>query len=261
MGINENINKNLEKEIYNKYKKIVYPMSDIQALRSVSNWNLGKPAESFILNAYYELIQNSKHYIYIENLFFISKSKTDEESNKKSNQSIKVKNEIAYYIRKRIEKTYENKENFKVYILINLLALFQSEIEDSFLVQDILKYTIKSIIKNNGLSLIQQLEKVMGDEWKKYIIFLSLRNHGIAIGVPKTEIIYVHAKLLIVDDTRVIIGSANLNDRSMIGDRDSEFNALIEEQKKICKEWKKNYEAAKFVDELRKKINGRISRN
>jgi len=36
------------------------------------------------------------------------------------------------------------------------------------------------------------------------------------------EIIYVHSKLLVVDDEHFIIGSANINDRSMEGNRDSE---------------------------------------
>ena len=34
---------------------------------------------------------------------------------------------------------------------------------------------------------------------------------------------------MIVDDKKVIIGSANINDRSMLGDRDSEFCVLIHE--------------------------------
>lgn len=37
-----------------------------------------------------------------------------------------------------------------------------------------------------------------------------------------TELVYIHCKLLIVDDRYVIIGSANINDRSQIGNRDSE---------------------------------------
>lgn len=40
---------------------------------------------------------------------------------------------------------------------------------------------------------------------------------------PATEIIYVHSKLMIVDDNYAIIGSANINDRSMLGTRDSEI--------------------------------------
>ena len=34
---------------------------------------------------------------------------------------------------------------------------------------------------------------------------------------------------MIVDDKRAIIGSANINDRSLLGDRDSELAMVIEE--------------------------------
>ncbi|GAA5940921.1 hypothetical protein JCM10213_008004 [Rhodosporidiobolus nylandii] len=44
-----------------------------------------------------------------------------------------------------------------------------------------------------------------------------------------TEETYIHSKLLIVDDLRVLIGSANINDRSMLGDRDSEVAAVLED--------------------------------
>ena len=63
----------------------------------------------------------------------------------------------------------------------------------------------------------------------EYLNFYSLRNHGVTkIGKPVTEMIYIHSKLMIVDDTKVILGSANINDRSMLGDRDSELAILIE---------------------------------
>jgi len=42
-----------------------------------------------------------------------------------------------------------------------------------------------------------------------------------------TEQIYVHAKLMIVDDRHTIIGSANINDRSLLGNRDSELCIVI----------------------------------
>ncbi len=38
-----------------------------------------------------------------------------------------------------------------------------------------------------------------------------------------TEQIYVHSKLIVVDDKMAIIGSANINDRSLLGNRDSEL--------------------------------------
>ena len=52
--------------------------------------------------------------------------------------------------------------------------------------------------------------------------FCSLRTHSTLLNTPVTELIYVHSKLLIVDDRLVICGSANINDRSLLGDRDSE---------------------------------------
>lgn len=40
--------------------------------------------------------------------------------------------------------------------------------------------------------------------------------------------IYIHSKMMIVDDQQVIVGSANINDRSMLGDRDCELALLFE---------------------------------
>ena len=43
----------------------------------------------------------------------------------------------------------------------------------------------------------------------------------------KRYMIYVHSKFMVVDDRYMIIGSANLNDRSLAGDGDTEIATLI----------------------------------
>ncbi|KAI9916383.1 hypothetical protein PsorP6_016997 [Peronosclerospora sorghi] len=48
-------------------------------------------------------------------------------------------------------------------------------------------------------------------------------------GCVSTDQIYIHSKLMIVDDRCAIICSANINDRSMNGDRDSEIALVIED--------------------------------
>ncbi|PHH62239.1 hypothetical protein CDD81_7299 [Ophiocordyceps australis] len=48
------------------------------------------------------------------------------------------------------------------------------------------------------------------------------------------EELYVHAKLLIADDRIVICGSSNLNDRSQLGDHDSELSIVMEDTKRIA---------------------------
>ncbi|KAI1413844.1 phospholipase D/nuclease [Hypoxylon sp. FL1857] len=47
------------------------------------------------------------------------------------------------------------------------------------------------------------------------------------------EELYVHAKLLIVDDRIVICGSSNLNDRSQLGNHDSELSIVMEDTDKL----------------------------
>ena len=39
----------------------------------------------------------------------------------------------------------------------------------------------------------------------------------------KRQMIYVHSKMMIVDDSYIIVGSANINERSMSGTRDTEM--------------------------------------
>ena len=203
----------------------------IQALRSVSQWSIGKTiTERSILEGYYKLIDNAKHYIYIENQFFVTKSYSEDE--RKKNLDKLVENEIGLHIRARIERAYEEKTNFKVFICIPLLPGFSGTPGDSSTMNCILKHTYQSICHNKGMSLLEKLKKKMGDDVNKYIYFFSLRNHGTIKGNPVTELIYVHSKLLIVDDEKVLIGSANINDRSMTGYRDSEFAVIVEEDKK-----------------------------
>ncbi len=65
------------------------------------------------------------------------------------------------------------------------------------------------------------------ERWKEYVTLLNLRTWEKLGERVVTEQIYVHTKLMIVDDRYAIFGSANINDRSQLGDRDSELAVLI----------------------------------
>lgn len=72
------------------------------------------------------------------------------------------------------------------------------------------------------------------DDPSQYIKFFGLRTHGVMPNnQPATEIIYVHSKMMIVDDKAAIIGSANINDRSMMGSRDSELAVVVIDNKEL----------------------------
>jgi phospholipase D1/2 len=60
-----------------------------------------------------------------------------------------------------------------------------------------------------------------------YVTLLNLRNWDKIGDRYVTEQIYVHSKLMIADDRFALVGSANINDRSLLGSRDSELAVLV----------------------------------
>lgn len=48
-----------------------------------------------------------------------------------------------------------------------------------------------------------------------------------------SELLYIHSKLIIVDDNVILCGSANINDRSLAGDHDSEICMVLEEPQNL----------------------------
>ena len=133
-------------------------------------------------------------------------------------------------IRNRIERAYKNNEKFRVFIFLPLQPAFPGEITESHTLHLIMKYTYKTISRNKGLSLYEKLYELMKEKVDDYIVFYSLRTHGLIKDKPVTELIYIHSKLMLVDDEYAIIGSANINDRSMTGHRDSEIGVLVKSE-------------------------------
>ncbi|KAM8822239.1 phospholipase D1-like [Synchiropus picturatus] len=85
-----------------------------------------------------------------------------------------------------------------------------------------------------------------------YLSFAGLRTHAELEGRRVTELIYVHSKMMIADDNTVIIGSANINDRSMLGKRDSEVAVIVEDSETSRSLMDgQPYQAGKFALQLR----------
>jgi len=68
-----------------------------------------------------------------------------------------------------------------------------------------------------------------------------------------SEELYIHSKVLIADDRLVICGSANLNDRSQLGNHDSEIAVVIEDQDFVNSKMDgRPFKAARFATSLRR---------
>ncbi|XP_031176037.1 phospholipase D2 isoform X1 [Sander lucioperca] len=233
---------NFTKIFKNKYKDEFYPYllpkshctadslsftvpgskkAKVQVLRSADRWSTGT-CENSILKAYIHTIENSEHYIYIENQFFIScaDGKT-------------VHNGIGDAIVNRILRAHREQKKYRVFVVIPLLPGFEGDIGagGGNAIQAILHFTFRTMCRGEH-SILSRLREVK-DLWTEYITFCGLRTHSQLSQSLVTELIYVHSKTLIADDLCYIIGSANINDRSMLGSRDSEMAVFVEDEERV----------------------------
>uniref|UniRef100_A0A7S3NN57 Phospholipase n=1 Tax=Euplotes crassus TaxID=5936 RepID=A0A7S3NN57_EUPCR len=219
-----------------------------QVLRSSSNWSTGVlRVEHSIMNAYIDLILTAEKYVYIENQFFMSNA----------GRGGVLKNTITRAIKERIIRAHKNDEKFKVFIFIPLMPGFEGDItkEDSQVLKFQVKFQQETIIKGKN-SLYSTLRR-QGINAEDYVRFFSLRNHDVFDDGPKTEMIYIHSKCLIVDDRVVIMGSANINDRSMLGSRDSEVCLLVQDTDTVESTMGgEDFEVGRLVQDFRKKLMG-----
>ncbi|XP_044022243.1 phospholipase D1a [Siniperca chuatsi] len=215
----------------------------VQVLRSAADWSAGiKYHEESIHNAYIQVIAKSKHYIYIENQFFISCA---------DNRT--VYNKIGDAIIERIIRAHKEGKKYRVYVVTPLLPGFEGDITTGGgnAIQAVMHFNYRTMIRGE-YSIISQLKKEMDDHWMNYISFAGLRTHAELEGRLVTELIYVHSKMLIADDNTVIIGSANINDRSMLGKRDSEVAVIVEDSEKVAAVMDgQEYEAGPYALQLR----------
>ncbi|KAK5107721.1 hypothetical protein LTR62_000743 [Meristemomyces frigidus] len=194
----------------------------VQILRSCCAWSIGTPnkTEHSIMTAYCQLIKASEHFVYIENQFFISSCTVE---------GTPITNGIGDALVERAIRAHENGEKWQACLVIPLMPGFQNSVDsqDGTSVRLIMQCQFRSICR--GESSIFGRLRAEGIEPEEYIRFYSLRQWG-KIGPKKcltTEQLYIHAKCMVVDDRTVIIGSANINERSMLGNRDSEVAAVV----------------------------------
>ncbi|XP_028322528.1 phospholipase D1 isoform X2 [Gouania willdenowi] len=123
----------------------------VQILRSADRWSTGT-CENSILNAYIHVIENSQHYIYIENQFFIScaDAKT-------------VYNGIGDAIVNRILRAHREQKKFRVFVVIPLLPGFEGDISagGGNAIQAILHFTYRTICRGER-SILSRLSEASG---------------------------------------------------------------------------------------------------
>ncbi|KAJ3690815.1 hypothetical protein LUZ61_019979 [Rhynchospora tenuis] len=192
--------------------------------------------EKSIHSAYVQAIRSAQHFIYIENQYFLGSS-YNWPSYKHSGADNLIPMELALKVASKIRA----QERFAVYVVI---PLWPEGVPTTASVQEILFWQYQTM--QMMYEIIAQELKSMNMEGahpQDYLNFYCLGNRE---DIPKNDdasldnqpekngpaecaqrnrrfMIYVHAKGMIVDDEYVILGSANINQRSLAGSRDTEI--------------------------------------
>lgn len=208
-----------------------------------------------ILTAMVNCIRSADNYIYIETQFFISgfgdwaaeDGSKILKANDMGNEGDGIKNVIAVELANRIRQHIEAGTPFHVYLVLPVHP--EGDITSPFVWKQ--HWLALSTIQNGDDSLIKRIQRALKgngrdeSQWTQYLTVLNMRNYGVTVEYARdpatndedmsrevgrylvTEQIYIHSKLMIVDDAVAIIGSANTNDRSLTGNGDTEIAAVI----------------------------------
>ncbi|MCE0482556.1 hypothetical protein HAX54_041415 [Datura stramonium] len=182
--------------------------------------------------AYIQAIRSAQHFIYIENQYFLGSSYAWE-SYKDAGADHLIPIELALKITSKIRA----RERFCVYVV---MPMWPEGDPKSITMQEILFWQSQTIqmmyqVIATELKSMQLLDSHPQD----YLNFYCLGNREQIPGsIPQSSgngdkvsdsfkfqrfMIYVHAKGMIVDDEYVIVGSANINQRSLAGSKDTEI--------------------------------------
>ncbi|XP_010923204.1 phospholipase D alpha 1 [Elaeis guineensis] len=194
-----------------------------------------------IQDAYIHAIRRAKDFIYIENQYFLGSSYgwKGKAANDITVEDIGALHLIPKELSLKIVSKIEVGEQFSVYVII---PMWPEGVPESGSVQAILDWQRRTM-EMMYTDIAEALHaKGLQANPKDYLSFFCLGNREVNKGdeyqaeehpEPNTDynraqqarrfMIYVHAKMMIVDDEYIIIGSANINQRSMDGGRDSEI--------------------------------------
>lgn len=212
-----------------------FPKSNQDAYRCGLQTERGCTIDRSIQHAYIHAIRNSKRFLYIENQYFLGGSG---EWQRRSHADICTEL-IPLEIALRVARAIKDSEPFAAYIVI---PMWPEGIPDAGSVQEVLLWQTATI--RMMYRIVAKALEIKGSKAhpKDYLNIFCLGTREPEIpgmkpppkspkpGSPQAIIlktrrmmIYCHAKLLIVDDEYLVEGSANINQRSMDGARDTEI--------------------------------------
>ncbi|KAE8665838.1 Phospholipase D gamma 2 [Hibiscus syriacus] len=189
-----------------------------------------------IHTAYVKAIRSAQHFIYIENQYFLGSS-----FNWSSYKDLGADNLIPMEIALKIARKIKANQRFAAYIV---MPMWPEGVPTGSATQRILYWQLKT--REMMYETIYRALVEVGvdgiyspEDYLNFFCLANRENDGYqppgnesprSINTPESLsrksrrfMIYVHSKGMIVDDEYIIVGSANINQRSMEGTRDTEI--------------------------------------
>jgi phosphatidylserine/phosphatidylglycerophosphate/cardiolipin synthase-like enzyme len=227
---------------------------DVTGYENDFKWTLSPGFERSIQDAYLNAISLAEQYVYIETQYFISSGRDWDDKCRG------VENTLARALCDRIDQ--QKSKGFHVYVITPMYPEGAPDGAHGFAAtQRFYEWqTMQYMVKRLGADWRKYVSfyfpvhngppkdksgKLLGPNVLKFVAPDGTTTYGSgsqpSISSADTKIstlaasrtdcvkannrymIYVHSKLMLVDDTYAIFGSANLNERSLAGDRDSEI--------------------------------------
>ena len=196
----------------------------------------GRLVENSIQNCMIRQIRNAKNFVYMENQYFLGSAYSWVADNSTLTHHL-VPRELTQKI---IDKIFAG-EPFKVYVVI---PMFPEGDPASDPIQEILYWQFRTLE-----TMYKRIAKAIQDQGSgahptDYLSFYCLAKRESPDEIPVDELstpepgsimaklretirhpVYVHSKMTLIDDEYILVGSANINERSLGGNRDTEIAA------------------------------------
>lgn len=139
-----------------------------QIVRSSADWSSGILTDHSIQNAYSEIIRNAKHFVYLENQFFITAT---------GEHQSPIHNTVGRAIVDAVVRASKEGRKFRIIILIPAVPGFAGDLRDNAAAgtRAIMDYQYKSICRGEH-SIFEQIKKE-GVDPKEHIFFFNLRSY------------------------------------------------------------------------------------
>jgi phosphatidylserine/phosphatidylglycerophosphate/cardiolipin synthase-like enzyme len=222
-------------QVLRSIKRNYWETNHLKGFEHDFRWRLDGNYERSIQDAYVKNIRRAKDYILIETQYFISSG------HHWTTTSTGVRNELAKEI---CDKIVERKTAGKPFHCYIICPMYPEGDQTTFSKVPMNQRFFEWMTMTYMIARLEIEEKI---DWKKHLSFYFLGKNGPLkqdwytgyiglrafkqgdydrrqlVRMNNRYMVYVHSKLMVVDDKYLILGSANLNERSLAGDRDTEI--------------------------------------